>query len=232
MDSQSTIALLSLAFSLGIVHALDADHVMAVSNLIGSRPGFKRSLMFCGRWAVGHGAALFIIGFAVLFLGQNIPGSLSAMAEHIVGIMLVVLSLWVFIDLWRKNTHIHFHQHDGLPKHAHWHNHAHNTKQQHQDDSHSHQHGAVMIGVLHGTAGSAPLLALIPLSQIGSAWLGMAYLLLFALGVLISMLLFGGLFSSVFNWLNRFGNRLIQSVRAVVAVVTMFIGIQFLFGGG
>jgi ABC-type nickel/cobalt efflux system permease component RcnA len=228
MDGQSTFTLLTLAFGLGAVHALDADHVMAVSNLISHRPGFKRTLIFCTRWAIGHGAALFVIGFAVLFLGQAIPGPLSQSAEHAVGAVLILLGLWVIVDLWRNNVHLHFHQHNGIPEHAHWHKHAKTNKQANKKDSHLHAHGATMVGVLHGTAGSAPLLALIPLSQMHSPWLGLTYLFIFAIGVLLSMLLFGGVFSAAVKWLNRFGDNVIKGFRLTIALLSITLGVGLL----
>lgn len=228
MDAQSTTALLALAFSLGVIHALDADHVMAVSNFIGKRSTLRRNLIFCSRWAIGHGTALFVIGFAVFIMGQTVPAGLSHIAEQAVGIVLILLGLWVLWDLRRKNAHIHFHQHHDLPKHAHWHRHDHLNNQPHAQDNHTHSHGAVMIGILHGTAGSAPLLALIPLTQIDSPFLGMLYLLIFAIGVLLSMLLFGGLFSSVMAWLNRFGSNVIRGFRLTVAMSTIVLGLSLL----
>jgi nickel/cobalt exporter len=234
MDNHSIIALLSLAFGLGSLHALDADHIMVISNFIGRRYSLQQSLKYCARWALGHGAALLVVGFFVFVLGRAIPISLSAYAEHGVGLVLIALGVWVFWDLRRKNAHLHFHQHDGLPQHAHWHQHHshHSThgKQFHKSDSHKHQHSAVMIGVLHGTAGSAPLLALVPLTQIGSPWLGIAYLALFAVGVLLAMLVFGGVLSRSIQWLQRFGNHFITWFRATVAGGSMAFGIYLLLG--
>jgi ABC-type nickel/cobalt efflux system permease component RcnA len=231
MDSHSIFTLLSLAFGLGIMHALDADHVMVISNLIGQRPGIQQSLKYCSRWALGHGAALLIVGFFVFILGRAIPVELSAYAEHAVGVVLIVLGVWVFWDLHRKNAHLHFHQHDDLPHHAHWHRHNHHhSKQSHNADTHKHHHSAIMIGVLHGTAGSAPLLALIPLTQIASPWLGIAYLAIFAMGVLLCMLLFGGLLSSAVGWLQRFGNKVLTVFRIAVASGSVAFGLHMMLG--
>lgn len=171
MDNHSTFALLSLAFGLGILHALDADHVMVISNFIGKRLSLQQSLQYCARWAVGHGAALLIIGFFVFILGRGMPVELSAYAETGAGAVLVLLGVWVGRDLRRNNAHLHFHRHDGLPRHAHWHHQRHSRHRRQNSDSHAHKHTAVMIGVLHGAAGSAPLLALFPRhSSLLPAW--------------------------------------------------------------
>ncbi|KPJ90400.1 MAG: hypothetical protein AMJ53_13650 [Gammaproteobacteria bacterium SG8_11] len=232
MDSHSVITFLSLAFGLGIIHALDADHVIVMSNLIGQKSSLHQSLKYCARWALGHGAVLLVIGFSVFILGLTIPVELSVYAEHGVGAVLIFLGVWVFWDLRRNNAHLHFHQHDDLPHHAHWHQHHrhHHSKQSHNADTHKHRHSALMIGVLHGTAGSAPLLALIPLTQIGSPWLGIAYLALFAIGVLFSMLLFGGALSRAIHWLQRFGDKVITLFRATVAGGSLVLGCYLLLG--
>jgi cytochrome c biogenesis protein CcdA len=230
MDNPSILALLSLAFGLGLLHALDADHIMAVSGLAARRPSLRNSLRFCARWAVGHGLTLLLIGSAVLLLGMAIPERLSAAAEALIGAVLIAIGLWVLWDLRCSRAHLHFHDHDDLPPHAHWHGHNQHTTQ-HDDDKHQHQHSAIFVGMLHGTAGSAPLLALIPLASLGhSPWLGMAYLILFSLGVLLSMFLFGGLLGSSFAWLSRRGNSVLRVTRGGVATSSMVFGIYLLQG--
>jgi nickel/cobalt exporter len=230
MDNPSILTLLSLAFGLGLLHALDADHIMAVSGLAARRPSLRNSLRFCARWAVGHGLTLLLIGSAVLMLGMAIPERLSAVAEALVGAVLIAIGLWVLWNLRCSRAHLHFHDHDNLPPHAHWHGH-HQHATQHDADKHQHQHSAVFVGVLHGTAGSAPLLALIPLASLGhSPWLGMAYLALFSLGVLLAMFLFGGLLGSSFDWLSRRGDNVLRVTRACVATSSMVFGIYLLQG--
>ena len=177
-------SLLFLTFSLGMLHALDADHIIAVTSLSSMRQdpddnqqagnkkfNRKQSLIFCSRWALGHGGALMIIGTAVLFLGMAIPEHLSQLAESLVGVVLVLLGAYVLWDMRRKNAHLHFHQHDGVQNHAHWHSHK---KAEHSSikATHHHSHAPGFVGVLHGTAVSAPLLALLPVAQMSSPWIG------------------------------------------------------------
>lgn len=234
MDINGSFAILSLAFGLGMLHALDADHIMAVSGLASRRPTLRDSLRFCARWALGHGSVLLLIGSAVLILGMAIPESLSALAELLVGAVLILIGAWVLWDLCRQRAHLHFHVHDQLPQHAHWHSHSRtkSKKQTHNDASHRHEHSAVLVGMLHGTAGSAPLLALLPLSAMNnSPWQGMLYLLLFGSGVLIFMLIFGGLLGGTFHWLTRWGNRSVQLIRTGVALSAMGFGSYLLITG-
>lgn len=219
------LSVLLLAFGLGMMHALDADHVMAVTGLSCQKPDKKTSVLFCARWALGHGAALMLIGTLVMFLGMAIPEHLSAYAENLVGVVLIIIGFYVMWDIVRQRAHLHFHRHDSWPQHAHWHSHKH-AKDEHHKDKHRHKHAPVLVGVLHGTAGSAPLLALLPLSQLSSPWLGISYLLLFGLGVFLAMLVFGGVIGQVFGWMKRWGNQAITSLRAGVSILSIAYGVK------
>jgi sulfite exporter TauE/SafE len=207
------------------VHALDADHIAAVSGLASSRRAGRATWRFCLHWATGHGLTLLLIGAAVLLLGMAIPSSLSALAESLVGAVLILIGLGVFRDLYRSRAHLHFHQHDALPPHAHWHRHEKDAP--HDARAHRHGHRALLVGVLHGTAGSAPLLALLPAMTQGAPWVGMLYLLIFSLGVLCTMLIFGGVLSVLFA---RMAARLLFLLRGSVAAGSMLFGGWLLHG--
>ena len=94
----------------------------------------------------------------------------------------------------------------------------------HQKDNHQHSHAPVFVGVLHGIAGSAPLLVLLPLSQMATPWIGMSYLFLFGFGVFIAMVIFGGVIGQVFGWMKQWGNRFINSLRLSVSLLSIIYG--------
>lgn len=81
-----------------------------------------------------------------------------------------------------------------------------------------------MVGVLHGAAGSAPLLAIIPVAGQQSPWLGVGYLVLFSLGVLMAMALFGSLIGVAFDRLGRWGVRVQLGARLAIALSSVGIG--------
>ncbi len=222
------LGVLALAFGLGLLHALDADHLLTVCGLstlpdkkhTRMRRGWSR-LRACGHWALGHGLTLLALGALALIVGIALPPWLGDYAEAGIGVFLIGLGVAALIRLRRADAHLHFHRHDrGLP-HLHWHNHT-------QGPAHWHGHGAVLVGIMHGTAGSAGVLALVPVATSGDAWLGIAYLLSFALGVLVAMLVFGGALGEL---VARLANRpaALTTLRTVLALGTIGFGSFWLY---
>jgi sulfite exporter TauE/SafE len=223
MDFSQLPVILSLAFGLGMLHSLDADHIMAVSNLASARPNTRNTVLFCLRWAIGHGLTLLLVGLLVFVLGLSLPQSLSRYAELVVAFVLIAIGVFVLFDVLRSQVHIHFHKHDGLPAHAHWHSHQ-------KDRSHVHSHAAVFIGMLHGLAGSAPLLALIPIAMSKQPLFGFVYLLIFSLGVMTAMLIFGGLLGFFTKKILAVSQSLFRWVRALLGLGAISAGGLLLLG--
>ena len=235
MEFANIYTIITLALSLGFVHALDADHIMAVSALTSSSKNPRDSIRFCLRWAIGHSATIILIGGCVFLLGMAIPDQLSRFAEHIVGGVLILIGFYVIYTLRQKKLHVHYHEHDGLPKHAHWHSHSASTQKQrhhqpHNKIPHKHRHSAVMVGILHGAAGSAPLLVLIPIARLSNPIYGVVYLVVFSIGVLVCMAIFGGILGIVYQWFESRGQHIINLVRITVASITIVVGGLLLAG--
>jgi hypothetical protein len=188
---------LSVAFVLGLVHAFDADHVMALSVFATRRRGAWAGARAGLRWSLGHGLVLFAAGIGLLLLGHSLTPAMALVAERAVGVMMVLLGAYAWRELARGGSHLHFHEHDDVPTHAHWHT--------HDDVGHAHEHGALMVGALHGLAGSAPILAVLPVAA-RSPVLGLAYLLVFGIGVALAMGFVSGL-------LGHFAGRLATGAR-------------------
>lgn len=222
MDFTATLGILGLAFALGLLHAFDADHIMAVTSLSSRLPSRAAALPICLRWSIGHGTSLMLLGCAVLLLGMTIPESLARGAEVVVGGLLVLIGVLVLYDLHVRRIHVHFHQHHGHPPHAHWHSHRHH-------DHHWHRHGATLVGFVHGVAGSAPLLALLPMAQLDSPAMGLAYLVTFSLGVLLAMVVAGGILGHLYARLAD-SARLLTTVRSAVGAGAIALGSWWLAG--
>jgi len=231
LDYSQIPVLLTLAFGLGMLHSLDADHIMAVSNLAQNNQhqgGIKNSIHFCLHWACGHGLVLFLVGVVVFILGVSLPAELSLYAEMVVAAVLIVIGLFVLYDVWQRRIHIHFHQHDNLPKHAHWHSHA-------NQNSHRHSHTALFVGMLHGLAGFAPLLAIIPATMTSvtitqRAWSGFLYLIIFSLGVLAAMLLFGGVLGYFSKFIASSNEKIFRLLRTFLGLGAIGVGSIMLMG--
>lgn len=219
--STSFPLLLSTGFGLGLLHALDPDHVLAVANLDRARTGTRRwaPLGFCARWALGHGAAVLVIGALVLLGGMATAEPLSGWAEYAVGWVLIVLGTGALWSALAGEAPVRWHRHDG-PAHLHV-----------AGLPAHHGRRAVAVGLLHGTAGSASLLALVPLASATSPWSGLGYLLTFGAGVLVAMLVFGGLLGNGLGALQTRRPQAALALRIALALAAMILGVIWLRGG-
>ena len=217
-----TWMMLSIGFALGLVHALDADHVMAVSVLSNLRPGFLRTLRYCANWALGHGCILLISGLLLFGLGIGIPDSLVRLAEIMVGVFLIGMGLFCFWRFRRQRISLVEHHHGDL-KHRHW---QLASDQAHADSTVGNRqgHAPVMVGILHGFAGSAPALALVPVVAHGNIWSALGYLMLFSTGVMLAMLVFGLGFGSAQKYIGQKSVRLMSNLRQVIAFSSVAVG--------
>jgi len=213
------LSLLAAGLGLGLLHALDPDHLLAVANLDDPRVGRRARWQLCGRWALGHGAVLLLIGALVLLAGMGIPTQLSFWAERLVGLVLIGLGLATLWALVAGESPLQIHRHGESGTHAHL-----------LGLPVHHGRRALLVGMLHGTAGSAALLALAPLALAASPWLGMAYLLAFGVGVMVAMLVVGGFLGA---GLRRLRSRAaaLAGARALLALGAMALGVVLVRGG-
>jgi ABC-type nickel/cobalt efflux system permease component RcnA len=189
------LSVLTLGLLIGMRHALEADHVAAVASLATRSRGVRETTRLGIAWGVGHTVTLFVIGTAVLLMDSLVPETVAHGLELAVGVMLVLLGLDVLRRLIRDGIHFHVHQHNG-ERHVHAHGHSHERPVPviHDMDAHRHAHRAplpwraVLVGLVHGMAGSAALVVL-TLSTIQSAWQGMLYIALFGFGSIVGMAL-------------------------------------------
>ena len=218
----ASLALISVGFTLGLVHALDADHIMAVSAMSNARPGKRRSLLFCASWALGHAGVLLASGLLLFGFGIGLPESFAQLAEVFVGAFLVVMGLVCLWRFRRERISLAEHRH-GEIVHRHWQiegsGHAGET-----DGDRLQRHTPVMVGVMHGLAGSAPALALIPVVVHGDLVTALLYLLLFSFGVMLAMLVFGLGFGATQHFLQQRYLWVFNGFRNLVASASILVG--------
>src|SRR5204862_2619869 len=174
--------ILGLGFLLGMQHALEADHIAAVSSIAARRSHIGDIVKHGLTWGLGHTATLFVFAGVAILLGRAIPESVAKAIEGAVGIMLIGLGAHVLWRLWRDRVHFHRHGHDDGTVHFHAHSHAGDTVAgdavPHARAAHMHGHGfrwrTLLVGLMHGMAGSAALLVLAA-TQASSTATGLFY---------------------------------------------------------
>jgi sulfite exporter TauE/SafE len=175
---------------------------------------------------------LILAGLLLFGVGQEIPVALQSFAEASVGVLLIGLGLMCFWRFRQQRLSLKTHTHtygDSELVHTHWHLEGHtqsDTDAQHnvKDSGKQDSHAPVMVGMLHGLAGSAPALALVPAVAQGQLFLAMLYLLLFSVGVMLSMLVFGSGLGSLQQYLQHKHVRLFMFSRYLVATAAILLG--------
>ena len=220
-STASTLAILGFGFLLGLKHATEADHLAAVGTIVSERKSLWSSALVGGLWGLGHTISLFIAGVFVLLLNFQITEKTERILEFCVGIMLLVLGLNVLRKLL-KGGQLHFHTHEHAHhEHAHPHIHAHANA-----DEKSTHHGfkfnprALIIGMVHGLAGSAALMLLL-IPTIESKTVGLLYIIVFGIGSIGGMMLMSFVVGLPFHLtatkFNRF-NYILQSIAGLISI--------------
>ena len=242
MDASLTLAgvlgLLGLGLVFGLKHATEVDHVVAVSTIVSQNRNLMRSAVVGALWGAGHTAALLVTGALVLWLRVTIPENVSNWLEF--GVALMIFGLGASA-LWRalrkgREVHLHKHSHDGV-SHVHVHFHEPITRHD-QDHSSPHTHAVhsigskpVLVGTMHGLAGSGAITLLV-LTQIKSAWLGMLYLAIFGVGSIVGMLLMSGLIGLPFALSSRNLSGLNHRLQAGAAGLSIAFGLWYAYQTG
>lgn len=219
---------LVLGFFLGMSHALEADHLAAVGALASKGRASGRRLALLGAsWGLGHTTTLMVLALPVVLFGAVLSARLFAGLEVAVGLMLVGLGLSVLWRLRRQRVHFHAHDH-GQGPHLHAHSHA-GASVEHDRDDHAHDHfrfspRAFAVGLMHGAAGSAGLVALAAAAT-GSALVAMGYVALFGLGSLLGMALLTWAAAWPLRLAEQRAARLLTLAQCAVAVIAIVIGL-------
>ena len=210
MEQLPLLVLLAYALYEGLFHAVEADHVLAVTNIVSQRDKVRPALMDGIYWGLGHTSTIFLIGIIMIMLKVNIPDSSFSYFEAAVGLMLILVAsyrLYIFF----RDVHIHKHkkEHAGVNNHSHIHVHPKGDK------LHKTSYG---IGLVHGLAGSGALVVLV-MTQINSIASSFLYLVIFGIGSIVGMTLVAGVFSIPFS------KRLINSkvLRTILVLISSLL---------
>ena len=232
ISAAAPAGLLLLGLVTGIRHSMEADHIAAVSTIVATTDGKKnlrRAPLLGLLWGLGHTATLFVAGLVVLLLAVTIPEKVSGRLEFGVGLMLIFLGMTALTGFntrkflrgiagrGKAHSHKHFHNETGL---------VHSHEHRHHND-HKHGHKALIVGMIHGMAGSGALM-LVVLSTISSVPLGLGYIAIFGAGSIASMAAMSALIGLPFA---RAGNyrKVSLLLRYAAAVITLAIGVGLVY---
>jgi hypothetical protein len=228
------LAILAIGFFLGMRHATDPDHVIAVSSIVSRERSIAKAGLIGVLWGCGHTLTIVIVGAAIVLFGLAIPARVGLTMEFSVGLMLILLGVlnltsamkWIsekFSPAHPRVTgeHAHVHEHGS---HVHFHWHSHGPAEEHHGDSLAtpswtrgpferlglfHALRPLLVGIVHGLAGSAAM-ALLVLSTIREPRWAVLYLLVFGAGTIGGMMLITAALALPFSfagykfaWLNR-----------------------------
>jgi hypothetical protein len=196
---------LAVAVLLGLRHATDPDHLVAVTALVaGGRERAARRAGALGlAWGLGHGTTLFAFGLPILLLGRVLPERVQQAAETAIGFVIVYLALRL-LARWRSGE---------LSLHTHPHAHGTRTRR-----------GAFAIGLVHGAGGSAGVGVLV-LASVRSTGLAVLSLALLAVFTVVSM----SVMSSGFGWMlaSRRASASLGAVAPALGGVSLLFGVWY-----
>lgn len=249
----SLLSIVALGFFLGMRHATDPDHVVAVTTIVSCQRNLKRAALIGISWGVGHTVTIFVVGAAIILFNLVIPPRIGLSMELSVGIMLIILGLLNVGSFLRSiptnaaESH-GVHNHDAAQvTHSHAHTHGdfvHSHPHEHSPEANTHQHqstplsaldrtfGSVglyqhlrplVVGIVHGLAGSAAV-ALLVLTTIRNSYWALAYLLLFGVGTIAGMMLITMSVASTFRFVGS-NQRFSRHLGMATGLISLAFGI-------
>ena len=246
------LSIIALGFFLGMRHATDPDHVIAVSTIVSQHRNVRWAALIGAFWGVGHTLTVFAVGACIILFDLVIPPRLGLSMELSVALMLIILGIMNVVSFVRfarerkvEHTagaavvHSHVHAHgDYVHSHAHGH------------EPEQHPHAAdltplawldralgklrayrpirpFLIGVVHGLAGSAAV-ALLVLTTIRNSYWAVAYLLVFGVGTIVGMMLITMSIASTF-WLVGGAPRWSYRLRIASGLLSLGFGLLLVY---
>jgi ABC-type nickel/cobalt efflux system permease component RcnA len=247
------LAVIGLGFLLGMRHATDPDHVIAVSTIVSRQRDIWRAGLIGVLWGVGHTITIFCVGAAIIFFHLVIPPRLGLTMELAVGLMLILLGVLNLTGITQRITHRHTPEDSSAPLvHSHQHEHSgivHEHIHSHSPEVHMHLDPAaeqgfftrmlsglglyqflrpLAVGLVHGLAGSAAV-ALLVLAEIRDPRWATAYLLVFGVGTIAGMMLITMAIGAPFAYTQRRFTRFYQGLGVASGVLSLAFGLFITF---
>jgi ABC-type nickel/cobalt efflux system permease component RcnA len=242
----SLIAVIVLGFFLGMRHAIEPDHVVAVTTLLGRKHSHSGPAGIGAAWGLGHTLTLLLVGGGIILFGWVIPPRIGLAMEFSVGLMLILLGLMNLTGVIRLSgtgrlARATKHRHTHASRHG---NYVPSRFEAHDSETHLHEHERtplswlarrsgwlhfglarpLVIGIVHGLAGSAAV-ALLVLTTISNPRWGLLYLLVFGLGTTGGMVLMTAIIALPFTRTHFMFAGVGGGLRIASAVISLGFGV-------
>jgi len=256
----SFLSIIAVGFFLGMRHATDPDHVIAVTTIVTRQRQLARAALTCAFWGIGHTLTILVVGAVIILFNVVIPTRIGLSMEFSVALMLIVLGAMNVAAFLRATPLIAAGADTGaeiLHSHAHTHgDYIHSHTHRHSPEAHPHRPDSTplalldrlfgklalyrpvrpfIVGVVHGLAGSAAV-ALLVLTTIPNPRWAVAYLLLFGLGTVCGMMLITMSIASAFTFVGKGRQSFSQRLALVSGLLSLAFGMllvyQIGFAGG
>ena len=204
---------IGLGFILGLKHATEADHLIAVTTIVSEQRSVLRSSLVGAIWGVGHTLSLLLAGLLVILLRVAIPEQIATGIGFAVAVMIVMLGARVLHSAWRAEPHCH----------------CHTLSDQQTPPQFRAGWKPLLIGMMHGLAGSAglTLLILTDVMRGGSSARGVAYLLIFGIGSIGGMMMMSAVVSLPFVFSTGRFEKVHQPIKFVAGFCSVLFGIYY-----
>src|SRR5216684_993739 len=248
----SLLSILALGFFLGMRHATDPDHVIAVTTIVSRQRNIRQAALIGILWGLGHTITILIVGSAIILFGFVIPPRVGLTMELSVGLMLILLGIlnlsgilrWIAetVPALRLGQQSHPHGHG---EYVHSHSHGHSpAKHGHVEDASvgwmDRTFGGLglyqvarplAVGIVHGLAGSAAV-ALLVLTTIRVPSWAVLYLLVFGIGTVVGMMLITAAIAVPFKFSETRFSRLNRGLGLVSGLVSLAFGLFIVYQMG
>ncbi|HOX19769.1 MAG TPA: hypothetical protein PLI70_02470 [Gemmatimonadales bacterium] len=235
---------LATAFLLGLAHAIEVDHMIAVTAFVSTRPALRSAAGFGLRWGLGHSIAVFVAGGILIATGLRWPERYDAWGEALVGVLLVTVGVWAM----RRARKLHLHTPEGHGDHAHLHAHraaaaahahqhhdhpahvpAHFPEGHHHHDHDHAKHGITAVGLMHGLAGTSAVVALVPVTLMSQWYVGLGYLVAFGLGTIIAMTAYALVAAAAFRKASETSLRWGRAIGRFAGIGSIVVGVWWIW---
>jgi len=242
----SFLSIVAVGFFLGMRHATDPDHVIAVTTIVSRQRNLLKAAMTGIFWGIGHTLTIFVVGTVIILFDVVIPARIGLSMELSVGLMLIVLGVMNIASFLRSARAISPQDSEIIHRHPHSHgDYVHSHAHGHSPETHPHSHPQtpltwldrlfgriglyqqlrpLVVGIVHGLAGSAAV-ALLILTTIRNPHWAIAYLLVFGVGTVGGMMLITMSIASAFNFFGKKQEKFSQRLGLASGLVSLAFGV-------